>query len=563
MRAYRFWWGTTAVFLTITLLFGCQPEPQTAVIQPTNQPTSQPFNQPTRQPANQPTTQPTSSPTALPTETAVFTPIPPISFSFPINPELQAVADQLGVPLVQLSSNDTGRWQFEEGLFPHPIGIEQMGETVVLIDSGRVLQISLDAPTEQRVLLQPDDLVENVPVVEPLSIAQSGEALLVLDRAGDIFAYDSDSGWRVLWYGRSLENATGHYYVGLGADAQNWVLVESSYHYTQRLGNAPRTWPLSAQLGVDAAEESGQTYLLQQAITSTVGLLVRYENAVVDTTFTPTVPLERVRGVAVSETAVYVLDWGGQRLLQLDKTGQLTQLWQTPPSTTAFWAGADDALIFAAPDALYFVELPEQTAVFPNNVPSVEPNPFTVASMAQRDWVRPIAGTQLTERSLQMPGAPRHYRLGVHEGLDFYWRTGTAVRAVADGVVIRADIEYERPERAVFDAQKTAVDALGTTPPDALDFYRGRQVWLEHADGTVTRYAHLSEIAEGVGVGTAVLQGQTIGAVGNSGSPLSVNSDNQDAHLHLEIWQNDHYLGQHLRPVETWELILALWKNHN
>jgi murein DD-endopeptidase MepM/ murein hydrolase activator NlpD len=54
-------------------------------------------------------------------------------------------------------------------------------------------------------------------------------------------------------------------------------------------------------------------------------------------------------------------------------------------------------------------------------------------------------------------------------------------------------------------------------------------------------------------VGTAVSQGQYIGAVGNSGSPLSLEGPDGDAHLHLEIWAGDYFLGQFLRPIEIME----------
>ena len=101
--------------------------------------------------------------------------------------------------------------------------------------------------------------------------------------------------------------------------------------------------------------------------------------------------------------------------------------------------------------------------------------------------------------------------------------------------------------------------AQGTVPVELMDFYRGRQVWIEHGDGTIARYAHLSEIAEGIREGAAVAQGQEIGKIGNTGSPASINGPDEDAHLHFELWRGETYLGQYLRPVESRELILALF----
>jgi len=54
----------------------------------------------------------------------------------------------------------------------------------------------------------------------------------------------------------------------------------------------------------------------------------------------------------------------------------------------------------------------------------------------------------------------------------------------------------------------------------------GNQVLLQHADGSQTRYGHLSQI--GVGVGQSVAAGERIGAVGNTG--VSTGS-----HLHFEV----------------------------
>jgi murein DD-endopeptidase MepM/ murein hydrolase activator NlpD len=85
------------------------------------------------------------------------------------------------------------------------------------------------------------------------------------------------------------------------------------------------------------------------------------------------------------------------------------------------------------------------------------------------------------------------------------------------------------------------------------------QVWIEHADGTIARYAHLSGIEADVVEGTAVTAGQLIGQIGNSGSPASISGPTEDAHLHFELWLNGHYLGQFLRPVEVRELVALLF----
>ncbi|WFR68206.1 M23 family metallopeptidase [Curtobacterium flaccumfaciens] len=54
----------------------------------------------------------------------------------------------------------------------------------------------------------------------------------------------------------------------------------------------------------------------------------------------------------------------------------------------------------------------------------------------------------------------------------------------------------------------------------------GNQVLLQHADGSQTRYGHLSQI--GVRGGQTVTAGQRIGAVGNTGVSTG-------AHLHFEV----------------------------
>jgi murein DD-endopeptidase MepM/ murein hydrolase activator NlpD len=85
-----------------------------------------------------------------------------------------------------------------------------------------------------------------------------------------------------------------------------------------------------------------------------------------------------------------------------------------------------------------------------------------------------------------------------HQGVDFAAANGTPVVAALPGRVVSAGV---------------------------LGGY-GNQILLQHADGTQTRYGHLSAI--GVQPGQTVVAGQRIGAVGNTGVSTG-------AHLHFEV----------------------------
>jgi murein DD-endopeptidase MepM/ murein hydrolase activator NlpD len=301
--------------------------------------------------------------------------------------------------------------------------------------------------------------------------------------------------------------------------------------------------------------------------------LLRYRDGRQVAGFQPNVTVIHPRQVNAADPAVYLLDRAGRRILTLDpQDGKLLALYQflDRRTVTCLWAGPAGELILAGRDALYFAGPPagsRAAAGWPRQV-IVEgeaaaggPWPNDPAFLDGLRGLRmPIDGAHITGRDFQMPGAPRHYRLGVHEGTDFYgYAVGvtvtrtTPVRAVADGIVIRALTGYEPLTRAQADAWAADVRRLGYTSPEALDGYRGRQVWIQHDSGLVSRYAHLSAIAPGIEVGASVKQGQVIATVGNSGTPASLDGPGSDVHLHLELWLGDHYIGQFLRPIETRE----------
>jgi murein DD-endopeptidase MepM/ murein hydrolase activator NlpD len=102
-----------------------------------------------------------------------------------------------------------------------------------------------------------------------------------------------------------------------------------------------------------------------------------------------------------------------------------------------------------------------------------------------------------------------------HEGIDYAANTGTPVRAVAEGTVVRA----------------------------GWSGGYGRMVELRHPDGIVTRYGHLSRIADGVRAGTTVSQGEVLGGVGMTGLATG-------PHLHFELRLNGRAIDPRRLPRE-------------
>uniref|UniRef100_UPI003F49637F M23 family metallopeptidase n=1 Tax=Nonomuraea bangladeshensis TaxID=404385 RepID=UPI003F49637F len=89
--------------------------------------------------------------------------------------------------------------------------------------------------------------------------------------------------------------------------------------------------------------------------------------------------------------------------------------------------------------------------------------------------------------------------------------------------------------------------AAGTVVTSAFFSDAGNTVVIDHGGGWVTRYLHLASRA--VGVGTAVSQGQQIGAVGNTGSATT------GAHLHFEQRLN----GAVVQPVVDGHAVPVTW----
>lgn len=112
----------------------------------------------------------------------------------------------------------------------------------------------------------------------------------------------------------------------------------------------------------------------------------------------------------------------------------------------------------------------------------------------EHSYIKPVGNISVTSEFGNRWGR-------MHKGIDFGCQTGTIVSASKKGIV----------EQAGW-----------------LSGY-GYAVYLNHADGTQTRYAHLSEVL--VEIGQEVEQGYEIAKSGNTGNSTG-------PHLHFEILEN-------------------------
>ena len=210
---------------------------------------------------------------------------------------------------------------------------------------------------------------------------------------------------------------------------------------------------------------------------------------------------------------------------------------------------------------------------YPGAVPilplfSVSTTPPLLNDLKSLKLLIPCENVSVPKQPLLLPNAPRAYRHGTHRGVDFYVNWGTPIRAVADGVIIRAEHGYKEMSAdfrldALGDAK-----ILGRTPSDIFEhLLLGQAVYIDHGFDlvpgyrTVTIYAHMSHINSSITIGSTVRRGEIIGRSGNTGTKDSTLKKKTGAHLHWEmILQNkagEYYLGQ----GETHEVLYPFMEN--
>lgn len=496
---------------------------------------------PSATPSRTPTATPTPAPP--PTATGTATPIPPVT-------------------LTQLAA----------GALVHPLAVATVDGTVYAIDSGTLKMVDARSGTV-RLVTPLDNTVDMHPVQELTSLAYlaAAKTMLLLDRTGAVYGWDLGSRW---WLAREAGGDGSYlqeYPVALATDDQTAYLLDN---------NRGRIWKSGADgwqgLVTSASLEGGISLAHAGDLYALVGER-------------PGLParLYRVRGATLSEIKVsggldeplLIVAAPDEKLLIVERNFRRVRLLTPGTGETRVVLASADALIMAVavgkdssvvlgPDWLATVRgaLPEQLGVRPaaSAAPAAPNNPWTLAGLARLRM--PIPGASLPGIDRSLPGTPRAYRFGIHEGTDFYASTtgvtivkGTAVRAAGDGVVLRADVDYKETSNEQMDVWLEECFAKCYTPPAIQDRLGGRQVWIDHGNGLSTRYLHLSGIADGLAVGRTVKAGDVVGYAGNSGTPEAAAGLADDVHLHFEVRVGDGYLGKWISPIETRRWLMTLF----
>jgi len=114
--------------------------------------------------------------------------------------------------------------------------------------------------------------------------------------------------------------------------------------------------------------------------------------------------------------------------------------------------------------------------------------------------IRPVRGGRISSYFTKRRWHPILHKYRAHLGIDYAVPRGTPIRAAADGVITR------RGRSSSY----------------------GNIIYIRHADGYSTRYAHQKSFRRGQYVGKHVKRGQVIGYVGTTGHSTG-------PHLHFEL----------------------------
>lgn len=560
----------TIAFLLIGLaLAGCGEETPTAInptlpVFPTVTPTSL-FGVPGIDPIGAPT-QPLSLTLPAPTGTPAITP-----------PAL-VLPDSKGVSIACASNT-------LRVLLVDPLGggfgsasriLSQGSWLYLLIDGGlyRIDRLKLEAgqPVGLERLILPGDVVDGRPVQEltDIDVDPAADWIYMLDKIGHVFRFEGTKGLATMVYRAAPDpneelDDPSYQFVALTVDGEGRVfLLDSSRGVLWTPASAGMLLAVNQGSGltasVDVTSVGDQFYVLQRngslrAITDSEGsdrwrdadgrrlglALKTSDHLGAPLVFTVDGVRREVTGMLPGGSVV------ARYVFALPDIGLLRDA-----------AFADGRLIAIVDDQLLIHPGPASPAAAEpckplNSDAYMQPQLYGVDVLDMLNGITsPIDDVQLPPYSRLYPGAARLYRLGIHQGIDFFgYRRGWPVVAMANGVVVRATLAYDDVSADDFERMVAESELLGKTPPEYLERLEGKQVLIDHGNGIMTLYAHLDDVAAGIVPGAMVQAGQMVGTVGVSGTLAESQPGTVGSHLHFDIRIGQRYLGQGITIRET------------
>lgn len=389
------------------------------------------------------------------------------------------------------------------------------------------------------------------------------QALEVLDKSGDIFEYNPvTKQWLTLRPNSPLGSPDPEY-IDMSVSGRNVLLLDpernqiwrypatSARYFREVMPWRLKSGDISVADGIAIAYD-GDTWVLRRN-----GTIARFK-ANVDSGmgiqlpfhWSPPKHFRPSRMYTQPGMPLFVVERENNRVLTVDKkTGAVKQ----------YLLASDSDLRGLEPgvDRFYAINGPALQVRMLDQADTATANPNTrQVDTRLAGLTMPLDHAVLPKHAGVWPGARRLYRYGIHKGTDFFSdagpvRLGTSAFAADAGTVVRADGNFKDMDAAKYSHVMYECRHLHITTEPNEDLLRGCQVWIDHGNGLITKYAHLDRIRPGLKEGMRISRGDLVGYVGVSGTGENLPGRCKHPHLHFEVWLDGKYVGFGLTPAET------------
>lgn len=407
-----------------------------------------------------------------------------------------------------------------------------------------------------------------IPVQEFLNFTYAPQrgSLVVLDKSGDLYEFKlKDKTWHVLRPNSPMGSPDPEY-IDMAVSGTNICLLDPERNQIWRFPATSRRYfrdvlPWRVRQGdISVANGIGITYDGSAWVLRRDGKISRYAAdpdigmaRPLPFHWQPLLHMRPSRFFTAPGAPLYVVERENNRVVSVDKqTGGHEQF--------IFPADCDLRALAPVEDGFWIIDgsrlVHRQSAHADGQSVKCHPR---ILDTRLAGLSMPLAGAHMPTHPGVWAGSRRLYRFGVHHGTDFFNDPGngthvsmdTPVYAADTGKVVRADVDFKDMDMAQYGRVIAQCQKEHISSEVNENFLRGRQIWLDHGQGLITKYAHLDKIEPGIKNGMKVSTRQLIGYVGVSGTGENLPGRAKYPHLHFEIFLDGKYVGYGLTPSET------------